>query len=127
MRTVAATLSVTLAALVFVAAHAGAEQVPSSGLRGKVMRGPTTPVCIEAEQCNAPAAGVVLQFWRSGDLVARARTGRAGGYAVRLRAGVYSVKSAQVPKIGAGLTPRQARVPRNRIARLDFSIDTGIR
>jgi hypothetical protein len=117
---------VMLAALVVASAHAGAAQVPSSGLRGKVMRGPTRPVCLESEPCESPAAGVVLQFWRSGDLVARARTGPLGGYAIRLRAGVYSVKSAQVPRIGAGLTPRQVRVPRGRVARVDFLIDTGI-
>jgi hypothetical protein len=118
---------VTLAALVLAAAHAGAAQIPSSGLRGKVTRGPTTPVCLESVPCTAPAVGVVLQFWRSDALVARVRTGPAGGYALRLRAGVYSVKSSQVPRIGAGLTPRKVRVPRERIARVDFFIDTGIR
>jgi hypothetical protein len=119
-------VALTLTALLLASTNAGAGQAPSSGLRGKVMRGPTRPVCLESEECTAPAAGVVLQFWRAGDLVARARTGPAGGYAVRLKAGLYSVKSAQVPRIGGGLTPRQVRVPRDRIARIDFVIDTGI-
>lgn len=120
-------VAVMVSALVLASAHAGAAQTPSSGLRGKVLRGPTHPVCLESEPCNTPAAGVVLQFWRSGKLAARTRTGPAGGYAIRLRAGAYSVKSAQVSRIGTGLTPRQVRVPRDRVARVDFFIDTGIR
>ena len=119
-------VALTLAALLVASANAGAAQAPGSGLRGKVMRGPTRPVCLESEECTAPAVGVVLQFWRSGNLVGRARTGSAGAYAIRLKAGVYSVKSAQTPRIGGGLTPRQVRVPRDRVARVDFLIDTGI-
>jgi hypothetical protein len=29
-------------------------------------------------------------------------------------------------RVGTGLTPRVVRVPRGRIARVDFSLDTGI-
>jgi hypothetical protein len=119
-------VAVMLAALAFAPAQAGAAQAPSSGLRGTVTRGPIAPVCFASDDCTAPAAGVVLQFWRSGQLVARARTGPAGGYVIRLRAGLYSVKSAQAPAIGAGLRPRQVRVPRDRVARVNFFIDTGI-
>jgi hypothetical protein len=119
-------VALTLAALALASATADAAQAPTSGLRGTVTRGPTRPVCLESDECTAPAAGVVLQFWRSGDLVARARTGPAGGYAIRLKAGTYAVRSAQVPRIGAGLTPRLVRVYRNRVARVNFFIDTGI-
>jgi hypothetical protein len=119
-------VAVTVVALFLASGSAGAARAPSSGLRGKVMLGPTRPVCLESDECTAPAAGIVLQFWRLGGIVARARTGPAGGYAIRLKAGVYTVKSTRTPRIGGGLTPRQVRVPRDRIARVDFLIDTGI-
>jgi hypothetical protein len=118
--------AVILAALAFASATAEANRPPSSGLRGTVLRSPTRPVCLDSAPCSAPAAGITLQFWRAGALVARVRTGPAGGYAVRLASGSYLVKTPQAPRIGAGLTPRAVRVPKGRVARVDFVIDTGI-
>jgi hypothetical protein len=122
-------VAVTLAAFALTSAVAGAAtpQRLTSGLRGVVTRGPTTPVCIETEPCEEPAAGIILQFRRSGSLVAGVKTGPAGGYTVRLRPGTYAVRTALAPRVGMELTPRQVRVPRGRVARVDFSLDTGIR
>lgn len=89
------------------------------------MRGPTKPVCRETEPCEAPAAGVVLRFARSGTVVARVRTNAAGAYRVVLRPGRYAVTTRQ-RGVGAGLTPRVVRVSAGRIARVDFHLDTGI-
>jgi hypothetical protein len=121
-------VAVTVAALAVGTTVGGAATPPriTSGLRGVVMRGPTSPVCFETEPCEEPAAGVVLQFRRSGTLVARARAGPAGGYSVRLRPGLYAVRTGQVAHIGTGLTPDVVRVPRGRLARVVFHIDTGI-
>jgi hypothetical protein len=44
-----------------------------------------------------------------------------------LAAGTYSVRLPQKPSIGRDLEPVQARVRAGRFARIDFSIDTGIR
>jgi hypothetical protein len=89
------------------------------------MQGPTKPVCRVDEPCDVPAAGILLQFKRDGTVVAEVKTTRAGRYSVTLRAGPYAV---QVPRrrVGAGLSPRVVRVPRDRIARIDFHLDTGI-
>jgi hypothetical protein len=89
------------------------------------MRGPTKPVCFDYEPCEEPAVGVVLRFSRAGDVVARAVTGAGGVYSIRLRSGLYTVSTAQ-SRVGSTLTPRTARVPRDRVARLNFHIDTGI-
>jgi hypothetical protein len=123
MRVVAA----TLAALVLAPALAGAASsvTPASGLRGIVMRGPTKPVCEEAEPCEEPAVGLVLQFSRGDSVVARVETGPAGRYIVRLAPGTYAVTPRQ-RRVGSGLTPRVVRVPAGRIARVDFHLDTGI-
>jgi hypothetical protein len=106
-----------------VAGAAGARHV--SGLRGVVMQGPTGPVCHADDPCEKPAGGVLLQFRRSGKVVAEVKTTSAGRYSVKLRAGSYAVKAPRRP-IGTGLTPRAVRVPRGRIARVNFHLDTGI-
>src|SRR5438034_5374791 len=92
MRVVALTLAAL--ALSSVGAHASSAP-PPSGLRGIVMRSPTRPVCLESESCEAPAVGLVLQFKRGGVVVARARTGSAGEYRVRLRPGPYIVATSR--------------------------------
>ena len=116
-----------LAALALAAAFAGpaTPSTPASGLRGIVLRGPTEPVCVVDDPCEAPAAGIVLQFSRAGTVAARVQTGPAGGYAVRLRAGVYAV-STPAARIGSALTPRRVRVLQGRVTRVDFHLDTGI-
>jgi hypothetical protein len=117
-------LALALTALV-LAAPAGSSTSPS-GLRGIVMRGPITPVCTVGVPCSAPAANVVLVFSRAGRPVARTTTGRNGGYRLTLRPGKYVVTTTKRTP-GSGLTPRVVVVPRARIARVDFDLDTGIR
>jgi hypothetical protein len=121
MRVVAA----MLAALTVASASAATASTPASGLRGVVMRGPTSPVCRQDEPCEEPAAGVVLRFSRAGTVVARVKTGPKGGYAIRLGRGTYRVTTAHA-RLGGGLSPRLVSVPRGRVARVDFFLDTGI-
>jgi hypothetical protein len=97
-----------------------------TGLHGIVTRAPTTPVCQVGTPCSGPAAGAVLVFSRSGRVVARAKAGAGGRYAVRLRAGYYAVRTDPVQRIG-GLKPQRVRVRAGVNARVDFRIDTGIR
>jgi hypothetical protein len=97
----------------------------TSGLHGMVMRGPTMPVCRGNDPCEEPARGVVLRFVRDGVVKAEVKTTQTGGYSVKLRPGRYSVKTAQ-RRPGMGLTPRFVHVPRGRIARVDFHLDTGL-
>jgi hypothetical protein len=120
-------LVVVPVALFAVLPVSGAVVAPrsASGLHGLVMQGPTRPVCSDDEPCEAPAAGVLLQFRRGGLVVAAVKTTPAGRYSVRLRAGRYAVRVARSP-VGAGLSPRVVVVPRGRNARVDFHLDTGI-
>ena len=98
----------------------------ATGLRGKVMRGPTQPVCRITEPCEEPARRVRLIFSRAGKVVARATTNQKGWYRVTLRPGGYAV-TTQNPRVAKNLTPKRATVPKDRVKRLDFDIDTGIR
>ena len=96
-----------------------------SGLRGVVMRGPTTPVCRDGESCEAPAKELVLQFKRKGQIKAQVKTSRTGTYLVNLRPGVYAVSSPGLRRIER-LKPAEVRVPRGRVGRADLYLDTGI-
>lgn len=87
------------------------------------MRGPTKPVC--DDRCDEPAAGLILRFKRDGVVVARVTTGSAGGYRVRLRPGRYGVTTPNM-RPSMSLTPSVVRVPKGRIARVNFHLDTGI-
>jgi hypothetical protein len=98
----------------------------ATGLKGKVMRGPTQPVCQITEPCEEPARGVRLVFSRAGKVVARATTDKQGWYRVTLKPGGYAV-STQNPRVSVRLTPKSATVARARVKRVDFDIDTGIR
>ena len=129
MRVVALTLAaLALTGVAIGSTRAGAATKPQlvSGLHGVVMRGPTQPVCHANESCDEPAAGVFLQFRRDGLLVGRAKTSQVGTYRVLLSPGAYVVRTAAAYGIGRRLSPTEVRVPRGRVARVDFHIDTGI-
>ena len=98
----------------------------ATGLRGKVMRGPTQPVCYVNDPCEEPARGVRLVFYRSGKVVGRATTNQKGWYRVTLRPGRYTV-GTQNPRVSRNLSPKTATVPTSTVRRVDFDIDTEIR
>ena len=66
------------AAAAFGVGSADASAALRSGIRGSVIKGPTSPVCREGEPCTAPAAGIVLVVARQGVTVATVTTSEAG-------------------------------------------------
>jgi hypothetical protein len=119
-------LAVSAVALVLGVGAASAGATPPN-VRGTLMRGPITPVCIEGRPCDAPAPGVVLAFSRGGVEVKRVTTGAAGRFALRLSPGVYQVRAVRRPIVGSAITPARFRVPRNQVVVLRLHMDTGIR
>ena len=113
-----------LVTLAFACGSAGG--ATATGLKGKVMRGPTQPVCRVSEPCEEPARGVRLVFYRSGKVVARATTNQKGWYRVTLRPGRYAVSTSN-PRVARSFSPKSATVPKSGVKRQDFDIDTGIR
>jgi hypothetical protein len=109
-----------------LAAGANATVRPS-GLYGTVTRGPITPACVAEQPCDAPAKNVTLLFSRDDHIVGRVVSDAAGRYRLRLPAGVYTVRRPPGPLIDRRLDPSRVRVYRGRFAKIDFSIDTGIR
>ncbi len=123
---VRAFLAIVSAAALLVASTSLAKS-PSPNVRGSLMRGPVTPVCIEGRSCDAPAPGVMLVFARSGQEVRRLTTGVAGRFAIRLEPGLYSVRALRRPVAGSAITPARFRVPASGAMILRLHLDTGIR
>jgi len=98
----------------------------ASGLRGVVMRGPITPMCVAEQPCDAPARGFMLRFSRRGEIAGRVTTDSDGRYRIRLAPGRYSVR---IGRKGAFKVPDPdtVRVQPGRFVRVGFKIDTGIR
>lgn len=115
-------VAVAVAAITISSVFAGASV---SGLEGRVMRGPTLPVCVAYRMCQTPASAT-LAFFRGGKEVARVKSGPAGEYRIALAPGVYTVRPAFRHPLWR-LLPSATRVPAGRYARVNFFIDTGIR
>ena len=77
--------------------------------------------------CDRPVGGLLLEFKRGDRVVARVRTTAKGTYRLTLRAGVYAVTTVPRRRIGTGLSPKIVRVPKARMGRRDFHLDTGLR
>ena len=112
---------------VFVAALAVAGSTNGSGLYGKVVISPARPVCAAGESCTAPDRGDVLSFWLRGRRVSTARTNDEGAYRAKLAPGRYTITAKHARGLGRGLQPTRATVARGRYARVNFTLDIGIR
>jgi Carboxypeptidase regulatory-like domain len=106
-----------------VAPSLSTASVVRSGLRGLVLRGPTSPMCQPGTPCTAPAADVGISFVRD-SVVRHVRTNAAGRYSIRLAPGKYAVR---ISVARAGFSPRTATVSRRQTSVLNIRIDTGIR
>jgi hypothetical protein len=114
-----------VAAILVVAPASVASGELSSGLQGKVLRGPVSPVCVATRPCQV-GASVILAFSRSGVLVARVKSARTGDYRIALAPGVYAVSPALRAPLWR-LSPQTVRVPEGGYRRVNFLVDTGIR
>ena len=110
---------------VTVVAFASALSLLLGTLHGTVTRGPTSPVCRIGMTCTAPAKHLTLFFTRN-DATRSTVTDEQGRYRIRLRAGVYSVRTNQL-KFGRTPQPGSARVRAGIDTKVNFEIDTGIR
>jgi hypothetical protein len=98
-----------------------------SGIRGRVLYGPTCPVARVGQSCTRPyQAWVSVRLERSGLLVTRVRSSVEGYFSVRLRAGEYVL----VPQTGRPF-PRSERqtvtVRPGRYTSVTVRFDSGIR
>lgn len=119
-----------LAAAMTLAAVAGAaaQPVTATGLTGKVLRGPTTPVCRADKPCYAPFRGtLVFTPTNTSRVPVRVQTAANGDYRVLLAAARYRVTTCVRSRFGGLVQPSVVAVPHTGIRRVNFVVDTGIR
>lgn len=104
---------------------APAAQAGPGIVKGRVTRGPTSPVCHVGSPCTAPARNVMLVFSRAGASVGT-RTDRAGSYRISLRPGRWRVALDRTG-VGTAIEPREILAVAGRTRVVDLAIDTGIR
>ena len=119
-------VAVCLAA-VLTLSPAGAEGRPASGVRGKVLYGPTCPVERVGERCVEPYDATLRIRRRSTrKVVAEVRSGRDGRFTVRLRPGHYIIE----PSVGhpyPRASPEPVLVRSHRFTSVTIMFDSGIR
>jgi hypothetical protein len=117
-----------LAHLVLVAC-AGPSRPDESLVRvdGRVVRGPTQPVCQVNVPCEAPfSAGFSVQ--QSGRPILRFRSDADGRFSIQLTPGSYVVvPDADAPIIAPQQQVRSITVSPGTSATIELSFDTGIR
>ena len=106
---------------------AGAAAAPDSGLRGRVLYGPTCPVQRPGTICERPyQATLVVSRTASRGTIARVRTSADGRFMIRLRAGRYLVKVTSHTTLPRAWSQRVA-VTAHHFTNLTIRIDSGIR
>lgn len=93
-------------------------------LSGVVRVGPTPGPCVANTPCSLPAAGVELEFVRSGQSVVDVSTDKRGRYEVRLEPGTYRIRVPKYP-LPATLQPETVTVEDD--AQINVEIDSGVR
>jgi hypothetical protein len=131
---------VTRIALLLVTASAGRSRLGldrgaaavETGLMGKVLRGPVTPVCRDDKPCYAPYKGLLL-FTKvvpvgvEASAPVRAQSEPDGDYRVALAPARYRVSTGKAGRFGNVVRPTVVAVPSTGMRRVNFLVDTGIR
>lgn len=102
--------------------HAASCASAATDVEGVVRRGPITPVCVAGTPCYGPAAGVTVQAFGFGKLVAETTTGSKGHFTFSLASGEYTIEV-----LGRGAERRTVHVTTSTLVHLAFVMDTGIR
>jgi hypothetical protein len=115
-----------IAALAIAGGATTADRV-DSGIRGKVLYGPTCPVERPGERCERPYdATLRIRLRRTHKVVETVRSGDDGRFKVRLRPGRYVVEPVLRRRYPYA-APVPATVRAHRFTRVTVSFDSGIR
>jgi hypothetical protein len=98
-----------------------------TGLQGKVLRGPITPVCKDNEPCDAPfsAEFIVLKNARK---VGRFKSDSQGEFAIALEPGLYIiVPDSSAPLMAPPQQQKEVEVQPEGMTPVTLYFDTGIR
>ena len=101
----------------------------TSGIQGRMMRGPMCPAIDSAEPCpDAPLSASFDVFDSRGQRVARFDSDEQGHFKVALAPGVYTIVPAEdAPLIQPTLQKEQVEVSASQFVEVTLRFDTGIR
>jgi len=105
----------------------GPQYIIVTGLVGEVVRGPTQPVCVQNDPCEA---GFAAKFWvtRSGFGVTSFTSDSTGHFEVRLVEGTYViVPDTSAPILDPTSQTREVVVAPHTLTLVHLQFDTGIR
>lgn len=126
--------SLVVVAFVAVLASSGAlagRMRVETGLTGKVLRGPTTPVCRANRPCYTPFQGTLVftpVTAGAGPIVpVKTQTTAEGNYTVSLDPTRYRVTTGVRSRFRGVVRPSVVSVPKTGMKRVNFVVDTGIR
>jgi hypothetical protein len=118
---------VAVAVLLALGTASGATRHLDSGIRGRVLYGPTCPVQRPGRSCERPyQASIAIRREPTGALVTRVRSGGDGRFMVDLAPGPYLL----VPRNGRPYPRAQSQtvwVHRNAFTAVTIRYDSGIR
>ena len=118
--------AIAVIAAVALIADSSAARI-DSGIRGKVVYGPTCPVERPGESCERPYdAKLRIRLRSTKRVVATVRSGKDGRFRVRLRPGRYVVDPASGRPYPRA-EPVAAVVHAHKFTRITVSFDSGIR
>jgi hypothetical protein len=119
--------AVAAAFLLALGTASGAARHLDSGIRGRVLYGPTCPVQRPGQSCERPyQASIAIRHEHTGTLVMRVRSGADGRFTVYLTPGSYLL----VPRNGRPYPRAHSQtvsVRRNAFTAVTISYDSGIR
>jgi hypothetical protein len=101
----------------------------ASGVRGRVLLGPTCPVVQEGSPCpDEPVEDVVVRASSDGETVAEATSGSGGRFEIALPPGRYTLEAVIGPD-GPGMfaKPVEVTVSAGTFVDVVVPVDTGIR
>jgi len=117
---------VKLTFLVIVVSLALASSVAAqqpSGVRGVTMVGPTQPVCVESDPCEAGRSVTMNVIDLSGNVVKTFTSKKHGRFGIRLSPGTYFLKSVSVYPRGS----TQVIVEEGKFTYVVVHLDSGMR
>ena len=116
-----------MASLLALGTASGATRHLDSGIRGRVVYGPTCPVQRPGRSCERPyQASIAIRREHTGALVMRVRSGADGRFTVSLAPGAYLL----VPRNGRPYPRAHSQtvsVRRNAFTAVTIRYDSGVR
>jgi hypothetical protein len=112
MRRIASLVSL----LLLLAVAAGSTAAPAPNVRGVLVPAASAGGCYSGEPCDPPLPPLFVVFSQSQHVVARARLGAGGAFALHLAPGRYTVTTA--PPHADEVTPSAIRVPHAGVLRV---------